>query len=126
MRGFSSDVERDMKNNCIFCKIARKEIDAKIVYEDDETIAFKDITPQAPVHFLFIPKKHIETLNSVSAEDVSLIGRLFLKIKNIAEDIGIDKDGYRVVVNCNKNAGQEVFHLHVHLLGGRVFSWPPG
>ncbi|MFC1480332.1 histidine triad nucleotide-binding protein, partial [Candidatus Omnitrophota bacterium] len=109
-----------------FCKIARKETDAAVIYEDTELLAFKDIKPQAPVHILFIPKKHIETLNDLFGEDVGLLGRIFDKIKDVAKQEAIADDGYRVVINCNKNAGQEVFHLHVHLLGGRNFSWPPG
>jgi histidine triad (HIT) family protein len=115
-----------MKDDCIFCKIANKEIKAEIVYEDEEIVAFKDLKPAAPVHFLFITKKHIETLNDIPEEDVGLVGRLFFRIREIAANEGISEDGYRIVVNCNKNAGQEVFHLHVHLLGGRLFSWPPG
>ncbi len=115
-----------MKDDCIFCKIAKKEIETAVVYEDDEVIAFKDINPQAPVHFLFIPKKHIETLNDISAEDAVLVGRMVAKMRDAAREQGIAEDGYRVVMNCNRNAGQEVFHLHAHLLGGRKFSWPPG
>jgi len=115
-----------MKDDCIFCKIANKEIKAEIVYEDEKILAFKDLKPVSPVHFLFIPKKHIETLNDISEEDAGLVERLFFRIREIAANEGISEDGYRVVVNCNKNAGQEVFHLHVHLLGGRLFSWPPG
>lgn len=115
-----------MENDCIFCKIAKKKIAVETVYEDGEIMAFKDLTPQAPVHFLFISKKHIATLNDISGKDIPLIGNIFAKIKEIACKNDLNKDGYRVVVNCNKNAGQEVFHLHVHLLGGRIFSWPPG
>ncbi|MFH1799124.1 MAG: histidine triad nucleotide-binding protein [Candidatus Omnitrophota bacterium] len=113
-------------DDCIFCKMVEKNVNAETVYEDEEVMAFKDLKPQAPVHFLFIPKKHISTLNDISCQDVVLIGNLFARIKEVAHKKGLDKDGYRVVVNCGKNAGQEVFHLHAHLLGGRVFSWPPG
>ncbi|RKY42565.1 MAG: histidine triad nucleotide-binding protein [Candidatus Makaraimicrobium thalassicum] len=115
-----------MKSDCIFCKIANKEIETAVVYEDEEIIAFKDIKAMAPVHFLFVPKRHIGTLNDISGQDAGLLGRLLAKIKELAMDSGIAEEGYRVVINCNKNAGQEVFHLHVHLLGGRKFSWPPG
>ena len=115
-----------MVDSCLFCEIAAKEIDAEIIYEDDEILAFKDIKPQAPLHFLFIPKKHIETLNDISPEDAALIGRMLSKVRDIAVREGASEDGYRVVINCNRDAGQEVFHLHVHLLGGRRFTWPPG
>lgn len=115
-----------MSNDCIFCKIVHKDIDAQIVYEDDEILAFRDINPQAPVHIIFIPKKHIETFNDVSASDAGLVAKMLMKTKEIALDEGVADEGYRVVINCNYNAGQEVFHLHVHLLGGRSFAWPPG
>ena len=115
-----------MKKDCLFCKIANKKIEAEIVYEDEEIVAFRDINPQAPVHCLFVPKKHIETVNDLSDEDVDLMGRLLLKIRGMAQKDGIADSGYRVIMNCNKDAGQEVFHLHVHLLGGRSFGWPPG
>lgn len=111
---------------CLFCKIREKEISSEIIYEDDVFIVFKDIKPQAPIHFLFIPKKHIETLNDILPEDAVSLGEMFIKIRDIAKEAGIADSGYRVVVNCNSGAGQEVFHLHVHLLGGRNFSWPPG
>jgi histidine triad (HIT) family protein len=115
-----------MSADCLFCKILNKEIPAEVVYEDEEILAFKDINPKAPVHLLFIPKKHIETINDINESDASLIGKMLLRIKETAKKKGIDKDGYRVVLNCNKNAGQEVFHIHAHLLGGRAFTWPPG
>ena len=115
-----------MKENCIFCKIANKDIPASIVYEDEEMIAFADLDPQAPLHVLFIPKKHIATVNELNEENADIMGKIFSKAKDIAAKENIASDGYRLVVNCNKNAGQEVFHLHVHLLGGRKFSWPPG
>ena len=115
-----------MRNDCVFCKIAGKLIEADIVYEDDECVAFEDLNKQAPVHFLVIPKKHIGSLNSVSLEDADLIGGIFLKIKKIVQKAGVAESGYRVVVNCNKDAGQEVLHLHFHVLGGREFLWPPG
>jgi len=115
-----------MRNDCVFCKIANRLIGVNIVYEDDECVAFEDLKKQAPIHFLMIPKKHIESLNGVSREDADLIGGIFLKIKKIAQKAGIAESGYRVVANCNKDAGQEVFHLHFHVLGGREFLWPPG
>ncbi len=110
----------------IFSKIIRKEIPADIVYEDDEFLAFRDIAPQAPVHILVIPKKEIPTVNDIEEEDANLIGRLFLVAKQLASKLGISESGYRLVINCNKDAGQAVYHLHLHLLGGRKFSWPPG
>jgi len=115
-----------MSDDCIFCKIARKEIPSEVVYEDDEMIAFKDLNPQADVHILFIPKKHIASMNDISGEDARVMGNILLKIKEIAGQNGVSEGGYRVVINCNKDAGQEVFHIHVHLLGGRKFAWPPG
>ncbi len=115
-----------MNENCIFCKIANKEIESEIVYEDDEILAFKDLSAQAPIHFLFIPKKHIRSMNELSAEDFVLVARILGKVKDLAEEYGVSETGYRTVINCNKDAGQEVFHLHVHLLGGRAFTWPPG
>jgi histidine triad (HIT) family protein len=115
-----------MSNDCLFCKIANKEIETEIVYEDEEIIAFKDINPKAPVHLLFIPKRHVASLNAISEDDSSILGRLLLRIKETAKKQGIAENGYRVVLNCNKDAGQEVFHVHVHLLGGRAFTWPPG
>jgi histidine triad (HIT) family protein len=111
---------------CLFCRIAGKEIPAGIVFEDDEVVAFEDISPQAPVHVLVIPKKHISTLNDLAEEDIPLIGKLLLVAKNLGREMGVEKDGYRVVVNCNRGAGQTVFHIHAHLLGGREFGWPPG
>lgn len=115
-----------MAGDCLFCKIVKKEIKSEIVYEDEEIIAFKDVKPRAPIHYLFIPKKHIETLNDVLPEDAALLGKIFTKIKDISSEMEIADSGYRVVINCNKDAAQEVFHLHAHLLGGRKFSWPPG
>lgn len=110
----------------IFGKIIRKEIPAEIVYEDEEVLAFKDIAPQAPIHILIIPKKEIPTANDIEETDAPLIGKLFLVAKKLAKEFGIDESGYRLVINCNKDAGQAVYHLHLHLLGGRKFSWPPG
>lgn len=109
----------------IFQKIIDKEIPAEIVFEDDRCIAFKDINPQAPVHLVVIPKKPIESVDDVSAEDEAIVGHLFWAMRKIAEQEGIDR-GYRVVTNCGRDAGQEVMHLHFHMLAGRGFSWPPG
>ena len=110
----------------IFTKIINKEIDANIVYEDDDILAFEDINPQAPTHILIIPKKEIQTANDIQEEDTSLIGRLVLIAKDIAKQKGIEKDGYRLIMNCNDDGGQTVFHIHMHLIGGRKLSWPPG
>ena len=119
------------EKDCIFCKIARKEAPAKIVYEDDKAVAFHDINPVAPVHILIIPKKHIFGIQRIEPEDECLVGHLFYVARKIAEDMGIAPDenlnkGYRLVFNVGKDAGQSVFHLHLHLIGGRHMSWPPG
>lgn len=113
-------------SDCLFCKIAAKEIASKIVYEDESVIAFRDLKPKAPVHILVIPKKHIERISDIGAGEASLIGKLFLAANNLARKKGIESSGYRLVMNCNKDAGQEVFHIHLHLMGGRKFAWPPG
>ena len=110
----------------IFNKIIKKEIPAKIVYEDDDILAFEDIAPKAPVHILIIPKKEIKTLNDITEENANLIGQLFVVAKKIAKDKNIDQDGYRLVMNCNDYGGQTVYHIHLHLIGGRKLSWPPG
>jgi histidine triad (HIT) family protein len=112
--------------DCLFCKIRDREIPAEIVYEDDAVLAFNDVNPQAPVHVLIIPKKHISTVNDMTAGDSAGIGQLYLAAKAIAAKSGIDEDGYRLVVNCNPMAGQTVYHIHLHLLGGRRMTWPPG
>ncbi|HEU4403342.1 MAG TPA: histidine triad nucleotide-binding protein [Candidatus Polarisedimenticolia bacterium] len=111
---------------CIFCKIGRKEIPARIVYEDRQVVAFEDITPQAPTHTLVISKSHFATLNDVGAEEEALLGHMMLVATRVARDKKLDKEGYRLVANCLESAGQSVFHIHLHLLGGRRFSWPPG
>jgi len=113
-------------NNCIFCKIARKEIPASLVFEDDKFIAFDDIRPQAPVHTLIIPKEHIATLREASEEQAELLGKILLRARDIARLKGIEQSGFRVVLNTGPDSGQEVFHLHFHLLGGRRLGWPPG
>ncbi|RLD16534.1 MAG: histidine triad nucleotide-binding protein [Caldiserica bacterium] len=110
---------------CIFCKIIKREIPSEIVKEDDLAIAFKDINPQAPVHILIVPKKHIASISEMKEEDENLIGHLFNMAREIAQELGLSS-GYRLVINNGKDAGQEVFHIHLHLLSGRKFSWPPG
>lgn len=112
--------------DCIFCKILKREIPSKIVYEDEQCLAFEDINPQAPVHILVIPKKHISTALDMKEADRELIGHLVLVASRIAEQKDIARSGYRLVLNTNRDAGQTVFHIHLHLLGGRVMSWPPG
>ncbi len=110
-------------SDCIFCKIASGEHSARILHEDDDCMAFEDINAQAPVHFLVIPKKHIET---VLDSDESMLGKLLFTAARVAESKGLGKDGFRTVVNCRRHAGQSVNHLHVHVMGGRWFTWPPG
>lgn len=109
---------------CIFCKIIKGEIPSQKVYEDEKVLAFRDINPQAPVHIVIVPKEHIATLNEV--EDYSVYENVFRTIRKVVFDSGLSENGYRVVANCKENAGQTVFHVHFHLLGGRVFKWPPG
>lgn len=111
---------------CLFCKIVAGEIPADIVYESETAIAFRDINPQAPTHVLIIPRKHIATINELEDDDQALIGSLYSAAREIAEREGCADVGYRAVMNCNEAAGQTVFHIHLHLLGGRAFSWPPG
>lgn len=111
---------------CIFCKIAKKEIPVKAVYEDELIIAFPDINPVAPVHILAIPKKHMDHLVDTTAEDTALLGHITAKLPEIARLAGIAEDGFRVVINTNANGGQTVYHLHCHILGGRNMTWPPG
>jgi len=111
--------------DCLFCRIIRGEIPAKKVYEDDETFVFEDINPQAPTHVLIIPKKHIVGVREAKAEDAPIIGKLHLVAAKIARDRNIE-NGYRTVLNVGPGAGQSVFHLHLHLLGGRPLTWPPG
>jgi len=112
--------------DCIFCKIAAKQIPSAIVYENEDVIAFRDINPQAPVHIIIIPKQHIATLNDITPADAQLIGKIVLAAQVIAKDNNLHNPGYRLVLNCNKDAGQTVFHIHCHLLGGRLMGWPPG
>lgn len=115
-----------MHGECIFCKIVDKKISTSIVYEDKETLAFNDINPVAPVHIIIIPKRHIEKTSNITENDIELMGKLLFVAVKLAEEKGISDSGYRLVFNCNKNAGQAIFHIHLHLLGGRKFSWPPG
>ncbi len=112
--------------DCLFCKIAAKQIPAKIVYEDEKVVAFRDINPQAPVHLLVIPKQHLTTLNDVQAEHAALVGYMIVSAQRLAEAEGIADSGYRLVMNCNSDGGQTVYHIHLHLLGGRSMHWPPG
>lgn len=110
--------------DCLFCKMVSGEIQPDVVYENDQVLAFRDIDPQAPTHILVIPKQHISTINDL--EDESIAGQLIMAAKNIAGSEGIAEDGYRTVINCNQQGGQAVYHLHLHLIGGRQMSWPPG
>ncbi|MEC8556720.1 MAG: histidine triad nucleotide-binding protein [Planctomycetota bacterium] len=110
----------------IFSKIIRKEIPANVVHEDEHCLAFHDVSPQAPTHVLVIPKKTIENIEDIAPEDAELVGHLWLTIQKVARQLGLAEDGYRVVVNCGRNGGQSVDHLHYHILGGRALSWPPG
>lgn len=113
-------------SNCLFCRILAGEIPAKIAYEDTDVVAFHDINPQAPLHVLIIPRKHIASINNIAPDDAALVGKLFLAAKKIAAEAGYVENGYRVVMNCGEDAGQTVFHIHLHLLAGRALSWPPG
>lgn len=112
--------------DCLFCKLAGGELPADIVYQDKEVVAFNDINAQAPTHVLLIPRQHIATLNDADAGDAEILGTLMLRAADIAKAQGFDEPGYRVVMNCNADAGQTVFHVHLHLLAGRPLSWPPG
>ncbi|MCX7973488.1 MAG: histidine triad nucleotide-binding protein [Candidatus Aminicenantes bacterium] len=115
-----------MTQPCIFCQIIKRQSSAKIVYEDERIVAFEDIKPVAPVHLLIIPKKHYRSLNEISPEDEPLLGHLISLATRLAEEKGLKKTGYRLVINTGPNSGQQIDHLHLHLLGGRPFSWPPG
>jgi histidine triad (HIT) family protein len=112
--------------NCLFCGIVEKKIPGKIVYEDAHAIAFEDVNPQAPVHLLVIPRKHIVSLSTLEPEDDAVLAHLFSVVSSLAREKGIVESGYRTVINSGRGAGQTVFHLHVHLLSGRAFHWPPG
>jgi len=112
--------------NCLFCKIVAGDIPAEIIYESESAIGFRDVNPKAPTHVLIIPREHIATINDLDAGHEGIAGNLFMAAKAIAADEGLADDGYRVVMNCNEAAGQTVFHIHLHLLGGRSLTWPPG
>lgn len=113
-------------SDCLFCKMVSGEIQPDTIYEDDEVLGFRDLNPQAPTHVLVVPKTHISTINDLEDNHSALVGKLYLAAKKIAADEGIADDGYRTVMNCNAGAGQTVFHLHLHVLGGRPMGWPPG
>ena len=113
-------------SDCLFCKMIGGDIPADVVFENDHVLAFNDINPQAPNHFLVIPKKHISTINDLSDTDDVVVGQMYLAAKQVAEKLGIAEEGYRAVMNCNAGAGQTVFHIHLHVLGGRPMLWPPG
>jgi histidine triad (HIT) family protein len=115
-----------MQQDCIFCKIAAKEIPTEAIYEDEHMIVFRDINPAAPVHVLAIPKKHIANILEATAEDMPIISHIMATIPKIAEQVGIATDGFRIVINTKDNGGQTVHHLHFHILGGRFMTWPPG
>jgi histidine triad (HIT) family protein len=112
--------------SCLFCRIVAGEIPSTIVHRDAEVVAFRDIAPKAPVHILFVPTRHYASLAEALDSDADVLGRLLLRVRDVARAEGLDGNGYRVVTNVGEHAGQSVFHLHVHLLGGRDFSWPPG
>jgi len=112
--------------DCLFCKIVSGEINADVVFENDDVVAFRDINPQASTHVLVIPRRHIATINELESEDSQTVGSLFLAARDIAAQEGIAEAGFRTVMNCNAAAGQTVFHLHLHVLGGRSLEWPPG
>ena len=113
-------------DDCIFCKIAAGEIPADKVYEDESVVAFRDLNPQAPTHVLVIPRRHIATVNDLGVDDEAVVGRLFTAAREIAAQEGIADAGYRTVMNCNEAGGQAVYHIHLHVLGGRMMNWPPG
>jgi histidine triad (HIT) family protein len=113
-------------SECLFCKIASGEIPARIVFNDERVVAFEDIKPQAPIHIIIIPRKHIPTVLDLDEDDRELVGHIYLVANQIAAEKSLTQDGFRLVTNCKKSAGQEIFHLHIHMLGGRNFGWPPG
>jgi histidine triad (HIT) family protein len=113
-------------NECLFCKIINREIPAKIVYEDESILAFEDINPQAPVHVLLIPKEHFSSLNDIPEDKKGLLGHILLKARQVAEEKEVRDSGYRIVLNTARDSGQDVFHIHFHVLGGRRMTWPPG
>ncbi len=112
--------------SCLFCQIVSSKVKANVVFENSELLAFEDIKPQAPTHLLIIPKQHIATINDIDSKDEQLLGRMLLSAKQMAKVHGIDKKGYRLIFNVNPEGGQEIYHIHLHLLGGRQMNWPPG
>jgi histidine triad (HIT) family protein len=119
--------ERVMTNkDCLFCRIVAGDINADIVLQNDSVLAFRDVNPQAPTHVLIVPRKHIATINDLRDDNAATVGAMFLAARDIAATEGISEAGFRVAMNCNKGAGQSVFHIHLHLLGGRKLDWPPG
>ena len=114
------------EKDCLFCKIVNGDIPADIIHKSETTVAFRDINPQAPTHVLVIPRKHVATINDLGEDDSRVVGDMYLAAKEIAASEGIAEEGYRAVMNCNAGAGQTVFHIHLHVLGGRSLSWPPG
>ena len=114
------------EKDCLFCKIVNGDIPAEIIHKSETTVAFRDINPQAPTHVLVIPRKHVATINDLGEDDSRVVGDMYLAAKEIAASEGIAEEGYRAVMNCNAGAGQTVFHIHLHVLGGRSLSWPPG
>lgn len=115
-----------MSDECLFCRIVRREIPADIVFEDDRVLAFRDIQPRAPIHLLVIPKRHVASTDELRADHAEDVAAVVLAAAQVARDQGVDDTGYRLVMNCGKDGGQAVFHLHLHLLGGRPLAWPPG
>ncbi len=113
-------------SDCLFCRIVAGEVPAKVVHQDDEVVAFRDIDPKAPTHVLLVPRRHIPSLRETADADAALLGRMIMIARDLAVREGIDGSGYRVVINSGPQAGQSVFHVHVHLLGGRAMAWPPG
>jgi histidine triad (HIT) family protein len=113
-------------SDCLFCKMVAGEIQPDVVFEDEDVLAFRDVNPQAPLHVLVIPKTHIATTNDLTPESVDVVGKMVLAAKRIAADEGVAEPGYRMVMNCNPGAGQSVYHIHLHVLGGRPMNWPPG
>lgn len=112
--------------DCLFCKMAEGSLETEVVYEDEFILAFRDINPQAPTHVLVIPRRHISTLNEINQDDAELLGRMMVAARVVAEQEGVAERGYRTVINCNAEAGQSVYHVHLHVLGGRPMHWPPG
>jgi histidine triad (HIT) family protein len=123
---FSGVVTESSMSDCLFCKIIARQVPASIVYEDDRVLAFNDINPQGPTHVLVVPKRHIATLNDLATGDDQIVGELVRRAVAIAKERGIDAGGFRTVFNTNRDAGQTVFHVHLHLIGGRSLAWPPG